>query len=95
VSQGIASCDSHRALDQDEHAGRGFSGYEQSLTRGIPPNQPKTAETIDFTRIELRKHLLAACIDRRHVEPRGPDGNDPIENEIEPSSAVRRTSSAA
>ncbi|MGZ3297329.1 MAG: DUF2267 domain-containing protein, partial [Xanthobacteraceae bacterium] len=29
---------------------------------------PKTAKTIDFTRLELRKHLLAARIDCRHDE---------------------------
>jgi hypothetical protein len=33
------------------------------------PNPPKTAKPIDLLRRELWKHLLAAGIDRRHIEP--------------------------
>jgi hypothetical protein len=50
---------------------------QQVLARGIAPNLPKTAKPIDFTRLKLRKHLLAARIDRRHVEPRTSAVNDP------------------
>jgi hypothetical protein len=37
-------------------------------TNNASPAAPETAKTIDFSRLELGKHLLAARIDRRHVE---------------------------
>ena len=76
VPQGIASGDAHEALDQHRHAGGDLSRHEQCVTRGIAPNLPKAAKTIDLTRLKLRKHLLAARIERRHVEPRSSAGNE-------------------
>ncbi len=70
VPQGIASGEAHRALDQHVHAGSDFSCHEQRLAGGAAPNFAKTTKPIDFMRRELRKHLLVADIDRRHVEPR-------------------------
>jgi hypothetical protein len=71
VPQRIASARSHRALDQNEHSGGDVSRDEQRLASSIAVNLAKAAKTIDFTRLKLRKHLLAARIDRRHVESRG------------------------
>jgi hypothetical protein len=70
VAQGIASRDAHRALDQHVHAGSDVSRHEQRLAGGVVPNFPETAKPIDFLRCKLWKHLLAAGIDRGHVEPR-------------------------
>src|SRR6202022_2091627 len=93
VPQSIASDHSDRALNQHKHAGSDFSRHEQILARAIAPNLPKTAQTIDFTRLELRKHLLAARIDRRHVSLAvGPSINSSsnlIFDEFSGESAVR------
>jgi hypothetical protein len=68
-AQRVASGDLHRALNQHGHARSDFSRHENCLARGVVLDRPKTAKTIDFTRLKLRKHLLAARIDRRHAEP--------------------------
>jgi hypothetical protein len=70
VSQGIASRDAHRSLDQNVHAGRDIARHEQGIAGCVMAIFPKTAQPIDFLRRKLRKHLLPAAIDRRHFEPR-------------------------
>jgi hypothetical protein len=68
MAQRIAPDDTNRPFDQDIHAWRDFSSYEQRFAGTVVPDCTEAAKTIDFMGRKPWEHLLAAAVDRRHVK---------------------------